>query len=53
MLGVEVVFSPQTPCVNHFSIGTVKMEAAEAETSGTKVIDGSRTLGLSQLLDGR
>ena len=25
LLGVEVVFSPQTPCVNHFSIGTVKM----------------------------
>jgi hypothetical protein len=26
LLGVEVVFSPQTPCVNHFSIGTVKMQ---------------------------
>jgi hypothetical protein len=25
LLGVQVVFSPQTPCVNHFSIGIVKM----------------------------
>lgn len=25
VLGVEVVFSPQTPCVNHFNIGIVKM----------------------------